>query len=432
MASQTADTVMIFTDRLILSYIGKVYLAAALSGGLSSFVFSSLFSGTVGYVNAFCSQYHGAGQKNKALGFLAQGLWLSLFFYPLVLLFIPAGKFLFTAAGHSQAQLVPEYTYFLLLMTGSIFGMMRVAFAGYFIGTGRPRVVMKVSIAGMLINIPLVYVFVFGIGFFPKLGIAGSAVGTVIASAIMVLFFTLALFKDQAFKDRVAGVFRPRIDDIKKLIRYGLPSGVEVFIAVLGFNVFVQLMHSYNANVAAAVTIALNYDLVAFVPLLGFGSAATMLVGNFVGAEDIPGAKKAVKYALLYAYGYAALMMCVFVFGAPILVKFFSGGLHTEDTEVAGLAIIMLRLASIYTLADATNIVFSGALRGAGDTRWVMIVMILLNWVMAGGGFVLIKIVKAPPLVVWIFFICVAVSIGLSMFTRYRYGKWEKMSLIKG
>jgi MATE family multidrug resistance protein len=77
-------------------------------------------------------------------------------------------------------------------------------------------------------------------------------------------------------------------------------------------------------------------------------------------------------------------------------------------------------------------VVFSGALRGAGDTRWVLIISGSLHWTMAVGAFIFIKIMVLPPVAVWIFFILFVVSLGVSMFLRHRTGRWRRITLVEG
>jgi MATE family multidrug resistance protein len=204
-----------------------------------------------------------------------------------------------------------------------------------------------------------------------------------------------------------------------------------MFINVFAFNVFLQLMHSYGPVVATAVTITFNYDLVAFIPMLGVGHAVTAIVGQRMGAGDPEGARRAAYLGMKVAWSYAGIMMLVFVLLAPRLAAFFLHGAAGSAQTILALAIPMLRLAALYTLADATNVVFSGALRGAGDTTWVMIVSGLLHWAMAVVSFLFIRVLVLPPLIVWLLFIVFVVAIGATMFLRHRGGAWRAIRLVE-
>jgi len=103
--SQGSETVMLFVDRLFLSFLGKNFISAAMSGGLTAFAVSSLFIGIVGYVNAITAQYYGAGKYEKCSQTINQGLYLSFGFYPVLLLLIPLIRLFFNSAGHSPQQL---------------------------------------------------------------------------------------------------------------------------------------------------------------------------------------------------------------------------------------------------------------------------------------------------------------------------------------
>jgi MATE family multidrug resistance protein len=109
----------------------------------------------------------------------------------------------------------------------------------------------------------------------------------------------------------------------------------------------------------------------------------------------------------------------------------FARGFAAGDEAILPLAETLLRFAALYTLADATQLVFAGALRGAGDTTWVMIISGALHWVMAIAAFVLIRVLVLPPLTVWLVFIGFVVSLGVSMFLRHRFGGWERLSLVE-
>lgn len=432
-ASQASETVMTFVDRLFLSRFGKVSIAASMSGGLSFFVFVSFFAGIVGYTNAIVAQYYGAGRKDRCVQTAVQGFYLSLFFLPLTLLLIPLVHRLFILVGHSPEQVALEFAYFKILMFGGVAVLLRNTLVGFFLGVGKSKVVMAANLVGMVVNVPLNYILIFGKLGFPALGIRGAALGTVAGSITIVLILLVAFLRHPYVKScrKAGGIWRFRADGVSRLVRFGLPAGTELFLNVFAFNLFVQLMHSMGPDVAAAVTITFNYDMVAFVPMLGLGISVTSLVGRQMGGGNPQGARKATIMALKLGYSYACIMMLLFIFGADPLVRLFASGMDGGDAELIALAKTMLRLAALYTLADITQLLFSGALRGAGDTRFVMFLSVAIHWAMAVGAVLLIKVLKAGPVQVWIFFIGFVIIMGLSIFARFASGRWESIKVIE-
>ncbi len=431
-ASQASETMMLFVDRLFLSWFGKVSIAASMSGGLSMFVFSSFFAGIVGYSNAIVAQYYGAKRHGRCVETTTQGIYLSVFFTPLLFLLIPAVHRLFILVGHSPEQVELEFLYFRILMFGAVFVLLRQTLVGFFLGIGKTRVVMVANLTGMFINIPLNYVLIFGKLGFPALGIRGAAIGTIAGSATIFLILLWFYLRHQYYRDyhrEARWKFRP--DIMRRFLRFGTPAGTELFLNVFAFNLFIQLMHSMGPDVAAAVTITFNYDMVAFIPMIGLGIAVTSLVGRQMGGGNPEGARTATFLALRVGYSYASVMMIIFVFGAPLLVSVFSAGLSSEDVELIQLARSMLRLASLYTLADITQLVFAGALRGAGDTKAAMYISVSMHWVLAIAAVIMIRVLEVPPLQMWIFFIVFVIVLGAVIFWRFQTGHWKKISVIE-
>jgi MATE family multidrug resistance protein len=430
--SQASDSLMMFVDRLFLSRVGELHLAASMAGGLTMFMLSSFFVGTVGYVTAIVAQYYGAKRYQLCGQSTFQAILLSLACYPLLLGLSPLVRFFFVLAGHGPQQIELGYLYFQTLVFGSVFLILRNALAGFFLGIGRTTVVMLANLAGMLINIPANYVLIFGRLGFPELGLQGAAIGTIAGNAtifaILLLFYLRGANRDQ-FNTSASLKFKPQI--MGKLLRFGIPSGFEMFLSVTAFNLFVQFMHSYGTVVAAAVTITFNWDIVAFIPMLGMSHATTALVGQNIGAGDREEAKRSTYVALRVAWVYSATMVALFVFATPVLVGAFASGFGANSDQIASLAVIMLRLAAVYTLADSAQLVFTGALRGAGDTRWVMRTSIGLHWIFSAVAVFLIRHLRADPIMVWIVFIAFVVGLGLVMFLRFRGGKWRQIELIR-
>jgi MATE family multidrug resistance protein len=430
--SQASETLMRFVDRLFLSWLGKVHLAASMSGGLSSFVFTALFAGIAGYSNALVAQYYGADRTERCTHTVSQGLYFSLFAIPALVGLIPLGHLMFQAAGHSGDQIALEFSYFRIMMLGAVLVLFRQVLVGFFLGIGRTRIVMLANLAGLIVNVPLNYVLIFGKLGLPALGIEGAAIATISGSFLIVVVLAGAYLRHPIYRaHRAPGLFRLRGELFGRLLRFGAPAGAELFLNVFAFNMFIQLMHSMGEGVAAAVTITFNYDMVAFVPMIGLGVAVTAMVGQQMGAGSTDGARKATMLALRVGYSYAAVMMALFVFGAGPLVRVFGGGLEAGDAGVLELARAMLRLAAIYTLADITQLVFSGALRGAGDTRAVMLISTVAHWVLAVAAVLLIRVFSISPFAMWIFFIGFVVVLGFAIFWRFRAGHWTRIRMIE-
>ena len=430
--SQGSETIMLFFNRYFVSFLGSDHIPASMSGGLTQFVVTSFFTGIVGYVNAMAAQYHGAGRGERCVQSASQGLWLSLVFTPVLLSLIPLVHRGFAWAGHTPAQVALEYRYFRLLMFGSLLYLVQAALTGFFVGIGRTRVVMAANVTGIFVNVPLNWAFVLGRLGMPSLDIEGAAIGTLAGTFCIVAILLAAYLRSPEWRAHGGpSAWRPRWDLVGRLLRFGVPAGAESLVTVFAFNVFVQLMHGYGPDVAAAVTITFNYDLVSFIPLLGIGSAVTALVGQAIGAGDLAGARRAASLGLGVAWSYAGLMMALFVAGAPALVRVFAHGFTSADAAILPLAATLLRLAAVYTLADATQVVFAGALRGAGDTTWVMVISGILHWLMALGTFVFIRVLALPPVTVWLFYIGFVVSLGVSMWLRHRFGGWERIRLVE-
>ena len=429
--SQASETINLFVDRLFLSRLGKLYISGAMSGGLTTFNVMSLFIGIIGYVNAIVAQNDGAGKKHSCAGATAQSVRLAFIGWPILILTIPLVRLFFVSLGHVPELVELEMTYFRILIFGSIFGLIRYALAGFFIGLGRTRVVMLANFAGMLINVPANWILIFGRFGVPAMGITGAAIGTLLGS-VTIMVILLAVYLSPSYRKEFGTTEEIKFDRgiSKLLLKFGTPAGVENFLNVAAFNFFVQLMYTYGPDTAAAVTIAFNYDMVAFIPMMGLGFAATTLTGRYLGARNIPGAEHAVKLTMAVTWSFALIIVILFISGARPLVGVFTSELENGGIDVAPTAVAMLRMAAIYTLADATQLILAGSLRGAGDTRFVMRISIGLHWVFAGIAWYAIKIARISPIAMWAIFIVFVITLGAAMFLRYRFGKWRKISLV--
>ena len=182
--SQGAFAIMMFTDRYFMSQLSPLHLSAALGGGVAAFFCVSLFVGMLSYGNSIVAQYFGANDHAKCSKVLTQSLILAMMSYPLILLMGFAMEDIFRWMDHPENQIQLEVSYFNLLIIGSVITLIKTALASYFSGVGRTSVVMTSNLVGVVLNIPLSYVLIFGEYGFPAWGIIGAAIGTLISSGL--------------------------------------------------------------------------------------------------------------------------------------------------------------------------------------------------------------------------------------------------------
>src|SRR5574344_782404 len=290
------DTVMTFTDRLFLSKLGPEYMNAAMTGGITCFVLMTFFVVLLGYITAFVAQSFGSDKKNNCSLALTQGIIISAIAFLVILILKPLLLLIFDKINIEPAQLVFQKQYFNLIIYSVFFSLLRTNFANFFSGKKKKKIVMIASITSMIINIVFDYFFIFGNFGFPKLGVKGAAIATIFASFVGVFILLFAYFKkENVLEYKVKESFKIDKHVMKTLLHFGFPSGIEMFLSFLAFNIMVFVFHSQGEITATAVTIMFNWDLVSFVPLLGFSVGVMSLVGRYLGANRIDLVKKSVN-----------------------------------------------------------------------------------------------------------------------------------------
>jgi MATE family multidrug resistance protein len=345
---------------------------------------------------------------------------------------VPLIKYVYVVTGQDPSLAVLATVYAQWLLVGSVFVVLRTALGSFFVGIGKTRIVMIGNIVGAVTNIPLSYLLIFGKLGLPQMGIQGAALGTIggsLTSFVVLLVYYLRETSQDPF--RAPHPLRYVPDLMLRLLRFGFPAGVEPFLNWFAFNVFVQIMHSYGPDTAAAATIAFNWDTVAFLPMLGLGTAATSVIGQHIGAQDHDGAQQSVYLTLRVAVLYSLVMIALFVGFARQLVSVFASGFEDADGQIAAMAATMLRLLAIYTLANSSKLVLGGSLRAAGDTTWVMWVSIAVHWAMAVAAIFLARVAHAQQFVTWSALIAMNITHASTVFYRFRTGKWREIALIE-
>lgn len=426
-------SLQIFVDRVFLSWYDRDVLAASLPAGMLHFTFSSLFIGTVAYVNTFVAQYWGADRPERVGPAVWQGIYVGLASGLVILCLMPFSGTFFEWAGHEPRIRALEAEYFrILCFMGP--GITGVAVSSFFSGRGDTRTVMWVNFLATGLNIVLDYAWIFGHWGFPEWGIRGAAWATVVSHLLIpVVFFFLMTRPGYRETLRTLSGWRPDAALLRRLVRFGLPNGVQFMLEILGFSMFILLVGKLGTTALAATSVTFNLNTLAFLPMMGLGIAVSTLVGQYLGKNRQDLAERSTWSAVHLSLAYMLVMAAGYVFVPGLFLKPYIAGADPEAfEEIWDMSVVLLRFVAVYCVFDAFYIVFSAAVKGAGDTRFVMLASIALGWfVMVLPTYLSVVTYGMGLYVAWIFVSLYLVLGGLIFMLRFRGGRWKSMRVIE-
>jgi MATE family multidrug resistance protein len=425
-------TVQNFCDRLFLAWYSPVALQAAVPAGILFFTLVCGFMSTAALANSLVSQYYGSGDLHSCSRSVAQAVLLALFSFPLILLLIPVGRWMLTLSGHAPEVMAAEKTYLTILMSGGLFLPLSSAVSSFFSGRGLTRVIMICALLGTCVNLLLNWLLIFGVGPFPEMGVAGAALASVISgfvSPVIMLVIYFSKKNNRLYDTRRLFYFDAPL--FRRLLRFGIPSGVHMALDIGAFSLFVLLVGRLGETAFMAANIALSVNMIAFMPAVGIGQAAGILVGQHIGRRDLDGASAVGWRAVHVGLIYTAFVALTFVLMPEVYIRLFAHG-DAPFEDILHLARILLGFAAGWGLMDATNLIISGALRGAGDTHFVMWYETSMAWFFFAAGELLIVLVwKWGVLAAWAWALVYIGLLAFGMIARFRSKRWQLIELIE-
>lgn len=375
--SMTGLTLMQFIDALFLSWYSADAIAAVVPAGMASWLLISVFQGTVMYGSTFVAHYIGAGQSHRAASAIWQCVYIALISGCLV---FSAGFFstqLFALVGHSASVQPLEAIYFKILSWGGFLFLLGSAWSGYFSGKGDTRLLMIAQMIGFVVNAILDWILIFGKLGFPELGVTGAAIATVAAQGFTTALLAIKFLQDG---DKVYSPWRERkfiFTLFKRIIRFGFPSGLRFGFEALAWTSFILIIGRIGTTELAASNIAFRINGFAFFPIIGLGQAVNILIGQSQGRQLPALSRKITHTGIIISEFWMILASLIFILFPKELYMLFEGNTGSGNHEIVETGILLLKFVALYSLLDACNIIYSGALQAAGDTRWTMIVSLI-------------------------------------------------------
>jgi putative MATE family efflux protein len=263
-----------------------------------------------------------------------------------------------------------------------VFQMVEVAGIACLVGAGDTRTGLWVMMGVALVNVPLAWGFFLGIGPLRELGFTGIAVGTAVSHFLGAVAVLTVLARGRAGLWLRPRLLWPDASLLRRLLRVGVPAGVDSLSVAACQLWFLSIVNRLGDTASSAHGIALGWEALAYQSGHAFGTAAMALVGQNLGAGRPAQAARSGWVAFGLGGGVMCLMGAIFYTLAPEMFALFCP--HPEQRGIITEGVPVLRLVAFATPAMASMIIFTAALRGAGDTR----VPVLFTWI----GFLVVRI----------------------------------------
>ncbi|QAU24888.1 MATE family efflux transporter [Dyella sp. M7H15-1] len=389
---EIGDTVRLALPLILaqLAAVGSNVIDAVLAGHVSAHVLGAVAVGTsiwtlaivlgIGMMMAVppsISQLDGAGRRHEAGGVFRQAIWLALGMGVVLWFAVRHAEPLIKLIGVKPGLYINVGEFLRAISWGAPALTCYFALRGLSEGLSMTRPSMYFSLGGLLLLVPLGYIFMFGKLGLPPQGARGCGIAT--ATVLWIEMMAFAIYVACHRNYRGLGIFDhfewPNPRRIGALIHIGLPMAITLLAEAGLFVAAALLIGTMGEDLVAAHQVALNVAALFFMVPLGLAMAITVRVGNAVGRNDASG----VRYAGFCGIGLTLVTQLVsagFMLGVPHLIA----SLYTRDQTVIALASQLLVLAGLFQFSDGIQVASNGALRGLKDTRVPMAITLFAYW----------------------------------------------------
>lgn len=362
------QTLLGFFDMIMVGKLGPVAISSVGVGNAPvQAVIPVFFAISIG-TTAIVSRAFGSDNKKEGKNSMAQSIILSVPFSIIIagLLLVFGGNILSLVGRADDMDLVRTTEYYRAVVMGLPFLCFNVVFAAAYRSTSKSTISMVANLISVISNVILNYLFIFTLGF----GVLGAGIATTIARGIVtVIYIVLTLFTDKFWVSIPFSALKYDRNMIKRILKVGIPAAIEQGIFRIGMLIFEMMVISLGTMAYTSHKIALTAESFSFNMGFGFSVAGTALVGQQLGKNSPKNAERDAKATTLLALcAMSAFGLTFFILPGTIIAMF------TKEPAIREMATGALRLVSICQPFLAVSMVLSGCLRGAGDTKAVLLI----------------------------------------------------------
>lgn len=412
------ETSLDIVNTVLVAGLGAAALAGVGSGlQIMFFVLAALAALSVGS-SILVAQAIGARDIARANLFARQSLlWSVILSIPLALAgFFLAGPII--SIFGVEPDVAQIGTAYLQVAMGTVVVLVALVIGGGVLrGAGDSRTPMLVTLVANIVNVGIAYSLIYGLWGLPKLGAVGSAWAAFLSRGLALILLLSALWVGRnGVTISGGGSWRPNWSVIRKVLGLGVPASIEQVLLATAFLVLTVLVAHLGTTSFAAQRIAMSALSFSFLPGIGFGIAATALVGQSIGARRPQTAADVARIATTWAVIWMSTMgALIFIFATPIMTIF-----SPNDPAVVQVGANALRVMAFTQPFWAIGMVRSGALRGTGDTRFPLIIGSIGIWSAVFIVWLLLTYVGGSLALVWSAFLITSPLTAFFTWRRFR------------
>lgn len=429
--SRSAQTVISVSDAAMTAPLGEDALAATTTGALNVFGLFILPMGAMYIISSFTSQLYGRGDHGGARRYGFYGLAFCML---LELIYLGVISFVPSVVGMldyspSVKQMMVDYSELRLIGGGAAIGL--EALGNYYGGLGNTRLPMATQVLCMIFNVGLNWVLIYGHLGAPALGVKGAALASTISTIIgfvVLLGCFLRGFGEDPSARRNRGSLN--IAEFLRMLRFGIPSGINWFVEFAAFTIFVNVMlNGLGTSTLAAFMAAMQINQVSFMPAFGLTSAGAILVGQSIGAKALDAVPKTVRLTAIAACTWQGSVALLYImFSKYMMLPFAPPG--SGRAAFLELGAHVLVLSSTWQLTDALSMSLAESLRAAGDTTFTAWARAIIAWVLfVPGAYISMNVLGGG--IGWaVFWLSAYLGVlTLVLWLRFRSGVWKTLDL---
>ncbi|MGM8835011.1 MdtK family multidrug efflux MATE transporter [Enterobacter hormaechei subsp. steigerwaltii] len=431
--AQVAQTAMGFVDTVMAGGYSATDMAAV-AIGTSIWLPAILFGhGLLLALTPVIAQLNGSGRRDRVAHQVRQGFWLAGGVSVLIMIVLWNAGYIIRAMHNIDPALADKAVGYLRALLWGAPGYLFFQVArNQCEGLAKTKPGMVMGFIGLLVNIPVNYIFIYGHFGMPELGGVGCGVAT--AAVYWVMFGCMLTYIKHARSMRDirndASFSAPDWTLMTRLIQLGLPIALALFFEVTLFAVVALLVSPLGIIDVAGHQIALNFSSLMFVLPMSLAAAVTIRVGFRLGQGSTLDAQTAARTGLGVG---VCMAVCTALF--TVLLREQIALLYNDNPEVVTLASHLMLPAAIYQISDSIQVIGSGVLRGYKDTRSIFFITFIAYWVLGlPCGYILaltdLVVDRMGPAGFWMGFIIGLTSAAIMMMLRMRFLQRQPSAVI--